>query len=91
MIFVASCKCLSGLFFRAATYGGYLLQLEQLPEEQLPQEELAVLLKVPPDEKAKVDILRLIFLLLHFGQSILSEELKTSLSNSCLHCPQAYS
>jgi len=79
------------LFFRTATYGGYLLQLEQLPEEQFPQEELAVLLKVPPDEKAKVDIFRLTFLLLHFGQSILSEELKTSLSNSCLHCPQAYS
>jgi len=63
----------------------YLPQLEQLPEEQLPQEELAVLLKFPPLEKAKVDILRRTFLPLHLGQPIFSEELKTNFSNSCSH------
>jgi hypothetical protein len=40
-----------------------LLQPEQLLEAQLPQDELAVLLNFPPLEKAKADILRLIFLL----------------------------
>ena len=69
----------------------YLLQPEQLPEEQLPQDELAVLLNFPPLEKAKVDILRLTFLLLHWGQPIFSEELKTNFSNSCSHWPQTNS
>jgi len=32
--------------------------VEQLEEEQLPQEELAVLLNLPPAEKAKADITR---------------------------------
>jgi len=36
----------------------------------------------PPTEKAKADILRWIFLLLHSGQLIFSEELKTNFSNS---------
>jgi hypothetical protein len=39
--------------------------VEQLVEEQPPQEELAVLLNLPPLEKAKADIIRLTFLLLH--------------------------
>jgi hypothetical protein len=59
-----------------------LPQPEQLPEEQLPQDELAVLLNFPPLEKAKADIFRLTFLVLHLGQPIFSEELKTSFSNS---------
>jgi hypothetical protein len=63
----------------------YLLQLEQLVEEQLPQEELAVLLNLPPLEKAKADIIRLTFLLLHLGHAIFSAELKTNFSNSCSH------
>ena len=71
--------------------GGYLLQPEQLLEEQLPQDELAVLLNFPPLEKAKVDILRLTFLALHLGQPILSEELRTNFSNSCSHWPQTNS
>jgi hypothetical protein len=33
-------------------------QVEQLGEEQLPQEELAVLLNFPPTEKAKADMIR---------------------------------
>ncbi len=33
-------------------------QVEQLEEEQLPQEEPAVLLNFPPTEKAKADITR---------------------------------
>ena len=33
-------------------------QVEQLEEEQLPQEELAVLLNFPLLEKAKADIIR---------------------------------
>jgi hypothetical protein len=69
----------------------YLPQLEQLPEEQPPQEELAVLLNFPPLEKAKADILRLTFLPLQVGQPIFSEELKTNFSNSCPHCLQTYS
>jgi hypothetical protein len=45
-------------------------QVEQLVEEQPPQEELAVLLNFPPLEKAKADIIRLTLLLLHSGQII---------------------
>jgi hypothetical protein len=56
--------------------------VEQLLDEQDPQEELAVLLNFPPLEKAKADIIRLTFLLLHSGQMTFSEELKTSFSNS---------
>lgn len=56
--------------------------MEQLLEEQPPQEELAVLLNFPPLEKAKADIIRPTFLLLHSGQMIFCEELKTSFSNS---------
>lgn len=56
--------------------------MEQLLDEQDPQEELAVLLNFPPLEKAKADIIRLTFLLLHSGQMTFSEELKTSFSNS---------
>jgi hypothetical protein len=41
------------------------LQVEQLVAEQPPQEELAVLLNLPPLEKAKADIIRWTFLLLH--------------------------
>ena len=33
-------------------------QVEQLEAEQVPQEELAVLLNFPPAEKAKADIIR---------------------------------
>jgi hypothetical protein len=62
-----------------------LLQEVQLGAEQDPQEELAVLLNFPPTEKAKADIMRLTFLLLHFGQEIFSEEFRTNFSNSCLH------
>jgi hypothetical protein len=40
-------------------------QVEQLVDEQVPQEELAVLLNFPPTEKANEDIIRLTFLLLH--------------------------
>ena len=65
---------------------GYLLQPEQLLDEQEPHEELAVLLNFPPAEKAKADMTRATFLLLHLGQEIFSEELKTSFSNSCWHC-----
>jgi hypothetical protein len=68
-----------------------LLQPEQLPEEQLPQDELAVLLNFPPLEKAKADTFRLTFRALHLGQPIFSEELKTSVSNSCSHRLQTYS
>jgi len=57
-------------------------QVEQLGAEQVPQEELAVLLNFPPLEKANADIMRLTFLLLHFGQEIFSDELKTNFSNS---------
>jgi len=57
-------------------------QVEQLVEEQPPQEELAVLLNFPPLEKAKADIIRLTLLLLHSGQMIFCDELKTSFSNS---------
>ena len=60
-------------------------QVEQLLDEQDPQEELAVLLNFPPLEKAKADIIRLTFLLLHLGHIIFSEELKTNFSNSWLH------
>jgi hypothetical protein len=57
-------------------------QLEQLPEEQVPQEEPAVLLTLPPTEKAKADIIRFTFLLLQLGHVIFSEELKTNFSKS---------
>jgi hypothetical protein len=67
------------------------LQLVQLLEEHVPQDEPAVLLKVPPIEKAQADIILFTFLLLHFGQEIFSEELKTNFSNSWLHCPHSYS
>jgi hypothetical protein len=60
-------------------------QVEQLVAEQVPQDELAVLLNFPPLEKAKVDIIRLTFLPLHLGQEIFSEELKTNFSNSWSH------
>jgi hypothetical protein len=63
----------------------YLLQVEQLVAAQLPQDEDAVLLNFPPLEKAKADIIRPTFLLLHLGHTIFSEELKTSFSNSCSH------
>ena len=63
-------------------------QDEQLEEEQEPQDELAVLLEVPPTEKAQADIILLTFLLLHSGQEIFSEELKTNFSNSRLHLSQ---
>ena len=57
-------------------------QVEQPVDEQVPQEELAVLLNFPPLEKAKADIIRFTFLLLHSGHAIFSEELKTNFSNS---------
>jgi hypothetical protein len=57
-------------------------QVEQLVAEHPPQEELAVLLNLPPLEKAKADIIRLTFLLLHCGQVMFAEELRTSFSNS---------
>jgi len=66
--------------------GSYLEpQLEQLGEAQLPQEEPAVLLNFPPTEKAKADMTRRTFLLLHFGQVIFSEEFITNFSNSFSH------
>jgi len=58
-------------------------QEEQLLDEQPLQEELAVLLNLPPLEKAKADIMRLTFLLLHWGQRIFSEVLNTNFSKSC--------
>jgi hypothetical protein len=66
-------------------------QLEQLLEAHDPQDEPAVLLKVPPMEKAQADITLFTFLLLHPGQEIFSEELKTNFSNSWLHCSHWYS
>ncbi len=57
-------------------------QVEQLEDEQLPQEVPAVLLKVPPTENANADMIRFTFLLLHFGQAIFSDELKTNFSKS---------
>jgi len=60
-------------------------QVEQLVAEQPPQEELAVLLNFPPLEKAKADIIRWTFLLLHLGQAIFSEILNTNFSNSFSH------
>lgn len=63
-------------------------QVEQAPEEHVPQDELAVLLKVPPTEKAKAESILLTFLALHSGHEIFSEELKTSFSNSWSHCSQ---
>jgi hypothetical protein len=62
-----------------------------LLDEQLPHEELAALVDFPPTEKAKADIIRPTFLLSHLGQAIFSEDLKTSFSNSWLHCLQWYS
>ena len=64
-----------------------LPQVEQLGAEQVPQEEVAALLNFPPLEKANMDMTRLTFLLLHFGQEILSEALSTNFSNSCSHWP----
>jgi hypothetical protein len=60
-------------------------QVEQLGEEQLPQEELAVLLNFPPTEKAKADMTRRTFLLLHLGQAIFSELFNSNFSNSFSH------
>jgi len=65
-----------------------LPQVEQLVDAQVPQEELAVLLNFPPLEKAKADMIRFTFLLLHSGHAIFSEELKTNFSNSWSHWPQ---
>jgi hypothetical protein len=62
-------------------------QVEQLEEAQLPQEELAVLLNFPPTEKAKADMIRRTFLLLHLGQAIFSELFNTNFSNSFSHWP----
>jgi hypothetical protein len=59
--------------------------VEQLVAEHVPQEELAVLLNLPPLEKAKADITRLTFLLLHLGHAIFLEVLKTNFSNSFWH------
>jgi hypothetical protein len=56
--------------------------VEQLVAAQDPQEELAVLLNFPPLEKAKADIIRWTFLLLHSGQDIFSEDFRTSFSKS---------
>jgi hypothetical protein len=58
-------------------------QVEQLEDEQDPQEELPVLLNFPPLEKAKADITLLTFLPLQLGHEIFSEVLKTNFSNSC--------
>lgn len=78
--------------FQHSIIPGYLEpQLEQLLEEQVPHEELAVLLNFPPLEKAKADIIRLTFVLSHLGQTIFSEDLKTNFSNSCSHRLQWYS
>jgi len=63
----------------------YLLQDEQLVAEQPPQDDAAVLLNFPPLEKAKADIIRSTFLLLHWEHTMASDELKTSFSNSCPH------
>jgi hypothetical protein len=63
----------------------YLPQVEQLVAAQPLQEELAVLLNFPPLEKAKADIIRWTFLLLHLGQAIFSEVLNTNFSNSFSH------
>jgi hypothetical protein len=62
-------------------------QVEQLEDEQLPQEELVVLLNFPPAEKANADMTRRTFLLLHFGQAIFSELFSTNFSNSFSHWP----
>jgi hypothetical protein len=64
-----------------------LPQVEQLVAEQVPQDEVAVLLNFPLLEKANVDMTRLTFLLLHFGQEIFSEVLNTNFSNSFSHWP----
>jgi hypothetical protein len=66
----------------------YLPQVEQLVAAHPPQDELAVLLNFPPLEKAKADIIRSTFLLLHLGHTIFSEEFKTNFSNSCLQRSQ---
>jgi hypothetical protein len=57
-------------------------QVEQLVAEQVPQDEVAVLLNFPLLEKAKVDMTRFTFLLLHFGHEIFSEVPRTNFSNS---------
>ena len=57
-------------------------QVEQLVAEQVPQDEVAVLLNFPLLEKAKVDMTRFTCLLLHFGHEIFSEVLRTNFSNS---------
>jgi hypothetical protein len=64
-----------------------LPQVEQLVAEQVPQDKVAVLLNFPLLEKANVDMTRLTFLLLHFGQEIFSEVLNTNFSNSFSHWP----
>ncbi|OGP93122.1 MAG: hypothetical protein A2156_08320 [Deltaproteobacteria bacterium RBG_16_48_10] len=79
------------LEIRTSNLWVYLLQLEQLLEEQLPQDELAVLLNFPPLEKANADIFRFTFLFWHLGQPIFSEELKTNFSNSWLQWSHTYS
>jgi len=50
-----------------------------------------VLVNFPPTEKAQADIIRLTFRLSHLGQTISSEVLKTSFSNSWSHSVQWYS
>jgi hypothetical protein len=60
-------------------------QVEQVVAEQVPQEEPAVLLNFPPTEKAKADITRWTFLLLHLGQAIFSEVFNTNFSNPFWH------
>ena len=70
------------------TFRNYLPQVEQLVAAQPPQDEVAVLLNLPPLEKAKVEINRSTFLLLHSGHSTFSEELKTSFSKLVSHLLQ---
>jgi hypothetical protein len=55
------------------------------------QLEAAVLLNVPPIEKAQTDISLLTSLPWHSGHSIFSDSLKTILSNSIPHRSQRYS
>ncbi len=71
---------------KGRTSNGYFEpQVEQLEEPQLLQDELVVLLNFPPTEKAKADMTRRTFLLLHLGQEIFSEEFITNFSNSFSH------
>jgi hypothetical protein len=57
---------------------------EQEPQEE-PPEELPALAALPATEKAKADMSRPTWSLLHRGQVMLSELLKTSFSNSWSH------